>query len=414
MRPIIRGGKVDIASFPGLVEIRRELSNYIDKGVLDSRVTALLLTDSGCAPVEGELLDYKRELRPDAIGLAKCAIQIVSLHNTYGGYLVFGVEETAKDQYYYPCGIASGAVKLQQIKVVIRNYTGRTIDIAYSEVTAQFRHNSINLGLLYVPKRTAYIAPIKFGKIGPAKNATPLFSAEDVFFRLQDSNARAQSSEDWWFLASERANPYASDQTLPLTLVGTRKKIVDENLPDRNLICPKFIGRSDTILELWQWLSDDFQYAKVLAGDGGKGKTSIAYQFAEEICRSRPFDFEKVVWLTAKTTQFRGLKDDFDPVEATYGSYLELLRMLCEKLPLLPDEVEGASPHLLKQILRQALEQTHTFIVVDDVDSLPVDEQRMVLEAALQIGNTGSRFLLTTRQNPTLFRRSMPHGSGIQ
>lgn len=159
------------------------------------------------------------------------------------------------------------------------------------------------------------------------------------------------------------------------------------------------MGRDETILKLWQWLSDDFQYAKVLAGDGGKGKTSIAYQFAEEVCRTRPYNFEKVVWLTAKKEQFRGLKDDYDPVEATYGSYIELLMVLCEKLPLLQEEIEGASPQLLKQILSQALEQTHTFIIVDDIDTLPLDHQRMVLEAAFQMGKSGSRFLLTTRQN---------------
>lgn len=391
--------RIDIVSFLGLVEIRRKISNYIEAGVFDSKVIALLMTESGCAPVEGELLDYKRELGSDAIGLAKCTIQIVSLHNTYGGYLVFGVEEAIRDQSFLPCGIVPGTIDLQQIRATIRNYTGKTIDIAFLDIVVPFKQESINLGLLYVPKRATNVAPIKFGKIGPSKNNSPLFSVDDVFFRRQDANVRAQSSEDWWILSGERANPYASAQLLPVALVGTRKKIVDENLPDRNLICPKFVGRDDTILKLWQWLSDDFQYAKVLAGDGGKGKTSIAYQFAEEVCRTRPYDFEKVVWLTAKTEQFRGLKDDYDPVEASYGSYVELLTVLSEKLPLLREEVDDASPQLLKQIISQALEQTHTFIVVDDIDTLPLDHQRMVLEAAFQLGRTGSRFLLTTRQN---------------
>jgi hypothetical protein len=253
--------------------------------------------------------------------------------------------------------------------------------------------------ILHIPKRAANVAPIKFGKVGPSKNNSPLFSVDDVFFRRQDANVRAQSSEDWWILAGERVNPYASSQLLPVSLVGTRKKIVDENLPDRNLICPKFVGRDDTIIKLWQWLSDEFQYAKVLAGDGGKGKTSIAYQFAEEVCRTRPYSFEKIIWLTAKREQFRGLKDDYDPVEANYANYMDLLRVLCEKLPLLQEEIDGASPNLLKHILKQALEQTHTFIVIDDIDTLALDQQRLVLEAAFQMGNSGSRFLLTTRQN---------------
>lgn len=175
-------GKVDIASFPGLVEIRKGVSNCIEAGALNTKLVSLLMTESGCAPVEGELLDYKRELGSDAISLAKCIIQIVSLHNTYGGYLVFGVEEKIRDQHFFPCGIAPESLNLQKIKAAIRNYTGQTIDISYLDIPIAFQQGFVNLGVLYVPKRVANVAPIKFGKVGPSKNSSPLFTVDDVFF----------------------------------------------------------------------------------------------------------------------------------------------------------------------------------------------------------------------------------------
>jgi hypothetical protein len=393
--------KRPIKSDLGMLETKKLLSEYVERGIVDHRVLDLLVTDKGCAAVENEILDYKRTISTDSQSLAKCAVQIVSLHNAFGGYLIFGVEEQARDQGFRPCGLPPATVNTQQLKTIIQNYTGRTIDIRYADIAVRFQGSDLNLGLLFVPKRATSQAPVKFGKTGPSKDGSPLFGADDVFFRLLDTNARARTSEDWWFLASERIAPATTTPPLSVPLVWTRKRIVDENLPDRNLICPRFVGRDDKILELWQWLSDDLQFAKVLAGDGGKGKTSIAYQFSEEICRSHPYDFEKVIWLTAKTLQFRGLRDEYDPVQANYGSYTELLTALCDKLPILPGELEGSSPHLLKQHLRRALEEIHTFVVIDDVDTLAVEEQRMVLEMALQVGNKSSRFLLTTRKNFT-------------
>ena len=385
----------------GLLDLKRQLSACIESGRVDKSVLDLLVTSGGCAPIESELLDYKRDAPTEAVGLAKLAVHVVSFHNTFGGYLIFGVEEEQRDQRFSPRGIARGAINIQQLKTTIRNYTGKSVDITYQDVTISVGERELVLGLLFIPKRLVATAPIKFGKQSPKRDEKYIFQAGDVFYRVQDSNVRAESSEQWWFLASERLNPHAAAENPPVTLIGSRRKIVDENLPDRNVICPGFIGRSETILELWQWLSDDFQFAKVLAGDGGKGKTSIAYQFAEDICRSSPFDFEKVIWLTAKTKQFRGLNDDYDPVHAHFNTYTELLQALCEAMPILPAEIEGATPHLLKQILREAFATTHTFVVIDDVDSLPIEQQRLTFEAASDIGNNQSRFLLTTRRNLT-------------
>ena len=178
-------------------------------------------------------------------------------------------------------------------------------------------------------------------------------------------------------------------------------------MPDRNFICPKFFGRDRIIEEIWKWLGESFVYAKVLAGDGGKGKTSIAYEFAQEVCRVKPYQLEKVIWLTAKSSQFVAEADRYVNVPETHFSCTEsLLRAICSELAILDEETEGASVPLLKKILRAALALVPTLVVVDDVDSVEPEEQKGIIETAIQMASSQARFLLTT---PYEFLPFIPH-----
>jgi len=56
-------------------------------------------------------------------------------------------------------------------------------------------------------------------------------------------------------------------------------------------------------------LADDFARVRLIAGEGGLGKTSLAYRFAEEVATRRVKPFEQVVWLTAKKRQFIAWED---------------------------------------------------------------------------------------------------------
>lgn len=166
------------------------------------------------------------------------------------------------------------------------------------------------------------------------------------------------------------------------------------------MICPQFVGRDEILSRLWDWLGDEFQYARVLAGDGGKGKTSIAYEFATQIVTTAPREIEQVIWLTAKQKQFKALDNDWVELPETHYSDLEsLLKEIALRVALMDNEIEGLSVHALKGKLKEALERCPAFVIVDDVDSLTADDQKRVLETANVIGNPKSRFLLTTRAN---------------
>ena len=127
---------------------------------------------------------------------------------------------------------------------------------------------------------------------------------------------------------------------------------------------------------------------------------SIAYEFAQEVCRVKPYQLEKVIWLTAKSSQFVAEADRYVNVPETHFSCTEsLLRAICSELAILDEETEGASVPLLKKILRAALALVPTLVVVDDVDSVEPEEQKGIIETAIQMASSQARFLLTTRMN---------------
>ena len=211
---------------------------------------------------------------------------------------------------------------------------------------------------------------------------------------------RAKTKDDYQLLFSERINPFLWDASLPTPAGTSAKIIVDHNLPDRNFICAKFVGRDQEIEELWTWLAAELANTKVLAGDGGKGKTSIAYEFAEEVCRTKPYGIEKVVWLTAKSRQFVGILDQFVNVPQTnYFDLESLLKSMCAELATLEKEIEGASIPMLKRLVNKAVDKIACLVVIDDVDSTDLDEQRKIFETTMQFPGSRARFLLTTRMN---------------
>jgi KaiC/GvpD/RAD55 family RecA-like ATPase len=206
--------------------------------------------------------------------------------------------------------------------------------------------------------------------------------------------------EDLQFLYSERENKFLSDLGTLSYSQSRRESIVEHNLPDKNFICSNFVGRESILNELWRWFGEPLSYAKLLAGDGGKGKTSIAYEFADQVCRAKPYNIEKVIWLTAKSKQFIGIIDDYRSIPETHFQDTEsLLKAICSELAVMDEEIEGVSVRLLEITLKNALSTISCLVVIDDVDSTELEQQKMILETAMRVANPNARFLLTTRMN---------------
>jgi hypothetical protein len=85
---------------------------------------------------------------------------------------------------------------------------------------------------------------------------------------------------------------------------GAAPTIVD-TLPSREQITTDFVGRGDQLADLWRWLGDDTRRIWSLVGDGGKGKTTIAYEFASQARGLfSDYNLQGVLWLSAKQRKF--------------------------------------------------------------------------------------------------------------
>src|ERR1017187_5591138 len=65
-----------------------------------------------------------------------------------------------------------------------------------------------------------------------------------------------------------------------------------------------FVGRSSQIEKLWEWFLDPVSRRWALSGDGGKGKSALAYQSATEVQREGPEPIQIIIWISAKRRRF--------------------------------------------------------------------------------------------------------------
>ncbi|WP_421859805.1 helix-turn-helix domain-containing protein [Marinobacter salarius] len=379
-----------------LTKINKEMHLLIEKGTIGKDPVLLLQYSNGFIPKEGWLWDYKKDVGDDRVGLAKTILQIVSFHNTCGGYLIYGVEEVEKDQLFSPIGFDPAKFNQAKIRDLIGLYTGSKIEFHFDSIDVDFLGDTHKFGILHVPKRLKNEPPVQFIKRGPEKKNGFIFDVSDVYLRVADECKKSEKPEDWQLLYSDRDIQEVAGIDFN---VGAKSSNLPHNLPDKHLICPKLIGREEIVSKLWEWLSDPFEYSKILAGDGGKGKTSIAYHFACQFVESPPYAYTNVIWLSAKEKQFSGFGNEYYELkESDYSSSETFLAVLASHVGRTSTECEGIALVQLKKLVFEGLKTFPSLIVVDDVDSVPDEEQKRIVDYCRQLGGENTRFLITTRK----------------
>ncbi|GAC20303.1 ATP-binding protein [Paraglaciecola arctica] len=381
-----------------LKEINTRMLRLLESIDLSSEPLKILLYGNGFVPKEGALWDYKSEYKNDALSLAKTVLRIVSFYNTCGGYLIFGVKELQRDSLFAPVKVDLSELNQAQLRDTIRRYTSTSIDVCVNTIQLKIEDVNFELGLLHIPKRTSKL-PIKFVRNGPLKEGSNknIFCIDQTYFRFLDECRPAQTPEDWQLLLSSRTfNPSTGvGSSTPFNKIST----LYHNLPDRNLICSKFIGRNEKIAQIWEWLADEFEYMKILSGDGGKGKTSIAYKFATDFIHSYPEGFERVLWLSIKQKQFSGLNNEYFELEGEkFHDVLSFLECLAINCALDTTEYSEISLSLIKKEVKDALTEFPALIIIDDLDSLEDEEQKNVVDTCRYLSSNKARFLITTRK----------------
>lgn len=166
------------------------------------------------------------------------------------------------------------------------------------------------------------------------------------------------------------------------------------SLPTQDSIYLDFVGRQEVLGQLSEWFSATTNKRCLLAGDGGKGKSAVAYRYAQGLSEHTT-GYKMIAWLSAKRRKFEEGRmvqidaPDFTNTESAidrmllhYGLMDDLQRPIEEK----------------KTKLIAYLNDFPAFLVVDDIDTVLSDTDVVNL-FTFEIPSTKSTVLLTSRRD---------------
>lgn len=173
---------------------------------------------------------------------------------------------------------------------------------------------------------------------------------------------------------------------------------LESSLPNPERIVVGFIGRDKELDRLRDWFLDPRSRHWLLAGDGGKGKSALAYRFACEIKEKAPRPFQVVAWLSAKKQQFHQGKPgilpqpDFSDLDSALAKILGFYGF---------DEEIGQDIDVKRGIVKDLLNALPALLVIDDVDSIDTRNENVIDYFQSEVALTKSKVLFTSRR--TLF-----------
>lgn len=169
------------------------------------------------------------------------------------------------------------------------------------------------------------------------------------------------------------------------------------DLPPAESIATQFVGRNTELEVLREWFATPLAKRWALMGDGGKGKTAIAYQFATEIQEVGYEGYEFVIWLSAKKRRY----SEGAVVEITQPDFADLDSALNTILGLYGWEEEVSKDLAEKRAFTlELLNEFPALVVVDDIDSLEGEGEDAIEFFSVDAPTTRSKILLTSRRQP--------------
>lgn len=381
------------------LKVEKQISELHKAGLNDNSVLDALLPNGRPHEFEGFQFDYKnfciQDARKDVEDHADELLRdATAFYNSMGGYLVIcfvpGIQEE----------LLSYISDNDRFNQMLSGYLGSNIGVRITSFEKNVNSVMCNVLLLYIPKRAITTKPKAFKKnsknLGTPEKQRFTIRKEDIYCRYEHECKCANSDiELLTFLFSDREPGTSS-------LFATK---IENNLPpkDPNLIT--FVGRKEYLECLWQWISEPRRPIKVLTAAGGLGKTTVAYEFATQVLDRPGSGFEAIVWLSGKKLTFSPLlgkmvsttRCDFENIDQLLDNILLQVGSPPSVIHSTPDREDKIS------LCIDAFSTLSILLIIDDVDSLPRDEQndlysiihQIIVSANVQ--NDNSRVLFTSR-----------------
>lgn len=307
-----------------------------------------------------------------------------------GGHLVLGVTPRT----YQPVGLAANVrVDTTEIYQSVSKYNS-DFQLAAAEYQIQRPGwpASRRFGIVFVAPYTGIaLLPSTQGAYQDASGKQVVaFRTDEILTRRGAQSCRAdQATINRLLRRAQLATSSGADiPRAPLSDLDT--------LPLREEIAAEFVGRSRELLLLWEWFNDRDRSRRVLAGDGGKGKTAIAYEFACQVRLAAPQPYDCILWFSAKQRRFvEGLVVD---IETPDFSDLKTLLQAIVMAYGFPEYAE-LPVREIRSKARELLTKLPALIIADDIDSLEGRAEE-AYGFLYDLGGTGSRVLLTSRDQP--------------
>ncbi len=163
-------------------------------------------------------------------------------------------------------------------------------------------------------------------------------------------------------------------------------------LPPADEVVMDFVGRHSELAVLNDWLSANTSHRWALSGEGGKGKSAIAYAFAKSVASRDDHGLEAVLWMSAKRRRFvEGTtilvdRPDFHDQQSAVEA---ILRFYAE--PTDGDDPIARALGLLTDF--------PSLLVVDDIDTVEGEGEDAIRFLVMTIPErTRSKVLITSRR----------------
>lgn len=337
----------------------------------------------------------KAEFARDALGAL----------NTDGGmHIVFGVQ----DNTFVPLGLGPGdRVDTTTIYKALASYIDG--DIPCVAAAYDLRASDLNrdgewegtrrFGLVFIARRPGIARPGCDAAFPDAKGRMEsVLQVSDVLVRRGAQTVLA-NTDDLRRLFGQADNSGQDNQDTRDTQDGDEVleetvPVLISTLPAPEAVATHFVGRRQELDVLRSWFNDPQSRLWLLAGDGGKGKSAIAYEFASAIRASAPPDLAGVLWVSAKRRRFvdGAVQPIVHPDFSDLATLLDAIALAYGYTDYLQLPVQEK-----RQKVKELLDILPVLLVADDIDSLEGTGDDAFMFLIAEAINTHSKILLTSR-----------------